>query len=125
MRALFCLLILSGALAVQAGTLSFLKDAPIAEFTAADLDMMKQAAAALLDEGEAGAVREWKNSQTGHSGRLEVKSTFRTGDGRVCKQLSVENRAKEKASHATYPLCKGPDGAWMMDEQAVPAGKLS
>jgi hypothetical protein len=102
------------------GTLSFLKDAPIAEFKERDIEMMKSAANALLQDGEEGSAREWKNSETGNSGRLEISADFETPDGRRCKRLLVINRAKTVQSQATYSLCRDAEGNWTLDEQAKP-----
>ncbi len=103
-----------------AGNLSFLKDAPTASFDKTDIGLMKTAAREMLEEGDVGAVREWKNAETGHSGRIEVRKVFETTDGRRCKRLRVINRAKSEEAYVTQPLCRGPEGEWMRDESAEP-----
>jgi surface antigen len=108
---------------VSASTLSFLKDSPIGHFNEVDVKLMKSAATTLLDDGDKGAAREWKNTATGNSGRIEVKASFETADGRKCKRLLVINRAKDVEGRATYPVCKAPDGSWRLDESAEPGGQ--
>jgi hypothetical protein len=106
-----------------AANTSFLKNSPVSYFTERDFELMMAAAdEALADEGR-GATREWKNSETGNYGQLEVLGAFKAPDGRLCKRLRVTNNAKAVESRATYSVCLDASGTWMVDAAAKPPAR--
>jgi surface antigen len=113
------------ATSVAAGTLNFLKDAPIGSFKTADIEMLKQAVQAMLDDGDTGAAREWKNAETGNSGRVENRASFKAADGRPCKRLHVTTRTPTAEQQVVYLVCRDEDGRWKLDETAKPRGSDS
>jgi hypothetical protein len=112
-------LVLLASQAFAANT-SFLKNSPVSYFTERDFELMMVAADEVLADDGRGATREWKNSETGNFGRMEVLSAFNAPDGRLCKRLRVTNNAKAVESRATYSVCRDASGAWMVDAATKP-----
>jgi hypothetical protein len=118
LRVLVLLLISSTALA---GNLSFLQGSTISRFNAEDIDLMMKNADEVLASDAPKAKREWSNPKTGSSGFAEAVGQFTARDGKACKRLRVENRAKDTpVKQATYTLCRHGE-EWMLDSTATPA----
>lgn len=97
-----------------AQNLGFLKDAPISFFDEKDMAMLMEAIDAALNEEHARATREWKNPDTGNSGKAEVLRAFKNAAGTACKRLRVTNLVHNGVNgRATYTLCKETD-KWMV-----------
>ncbi len=107
----------------SAGNLSFLEDSPVSFFTERDVELMMAAADEALSDNSRDATRDWKNSETGNFGRMEVLGAFKAPDGRLCKRLRVTNNAKAVESRATYSLCRSADGVWRVDQAAKPPAR--
>jgi hypothetical protein len=97
------------------GNYGWLKTAPVSHFTAEDLKLMKDAAAAVLDSTEGGATRSWQNAATGNSGVIREVSRQTDDAGRDCRRLRVDNRAKNMNGSSTYTVCRAGDGTWQID----------
>jgi surface antigen len=105
--------------AAAQSNLRFLRDTPISRFNDADMRLMFEAGRAALDSGEPGAMREWRNEKTRHSGRITVQRQF-TFETRDCRRLQVENRARSMESQTVLSVCRDLKGAWKIDSQALP-----
>jgi hypothetical protein len=91
-----------------------LKDLPTAYFSDEDFELLREALFAVL-EGGASSSKTWRNDTTGNSGTIDIVKNSRTPDGRPCKQLRIENRAKALQATSTYLLCRSAEGAWQFD----------
>ena len=97
-----------------AAGLGFLKNSPIYFFTQADLDLMNETALAVLNDSDPEASKEWSNSKTGYSGRVQSLGRYRSSDGEDCRKVKVWNQAKGLQSEAIYPVCKTASGDWQL-----------
>lgn len=101
-------------LTAGAAGLDFLRNSPVYYFTAADRKLMNDAAAAVLNDADASAVREWSNPRTGYSGKVQGMGRFRSPDGLECRKVKLWNRAKGIESEAVYPACRDKEGRWRL-----------
>jgi hypothetical protein len=99
--------------AIAAG-LGFLNNTPLSYFTEQDLQLMRDAAASVLDDVNPQAVREWTNPANKYSGKIEGLGSFRSSDGFRCRKLRITTQAKGIESAATYPVCKTAKDEWQL-----------
>jgi hypothetical protein len=93
-----------------AQNLSFLKSAPVGYFDDKDVAILLETIDATLDEQQPHAIREWKNPDTGNSGKVEVLGASKGADGTPCKRLRISNLAHNGvSSRASYTFCKETD----------------
>lgn len=108
------------------GNLGFLKRAPIGSFNDQDRALMREATADVLNSSEPKASRAWKNAETGNSGTIESLARFETADGRECRTLHMQNRAKGGESGVlTTNVCRSDNGEWRADPGAEPADEAN
>jgi hypothetical protein len=90
-----------------AQNMGFLKDSAVSYFDDDDVAMMMQNVDAALNDEKIPVTREWKNSASGHSGKAEVLSAFKNGDGIPCKRVRFSNVARNGvAGSSAYTFCK-------------------
>jgi surface antigen len=112
----------SFAVAAQGGNLGFLKNAPIGSLNEEDLELLQEAAAAVLKSTEDGVTRTWQNAATGNSGTIKSLSRFNTEDRRECRRLLIQNHTKRAGDGtSTMNVCRASGGRWLMDPDAQPA----
>jgi len=98
----------------SAQNVGFLKDSAVSYFEDKDVAMMMQAADDVLNDEQAPAMREWKNAETGNSGKTEVLKAFKDSAGIACKRLQFSNLAHNGvAGRSAYTFCKQTD-KWMI-----------
>jgi surface antigen len=100
--------------AVQANNLGFLKNTVAALLTDEDRELQRAAMTAVLDDDNPTTQKEWKNSQSGHSGSIRSLGNYRSEDGLHCRKLKIANLADGLKNEATYPACKTPEGEWIV-----------
>jgi surface antigen len=105
--------------ALAQGMTGFLKNSPIAYFKEQDFQMMKQAAETVLNSEDPNASETWKNSATGNSGEIKTLKSYNAPDGRPCKQLRVDNRARAVQGASAPKICRTADGIWKFDVDAL------
>jgi surface antigen len=111
---------LSPWLLVGYGTINSM---PIGYFDERDLSLMKEAVVDVLEDASAEATRSWRNSKSGHSGKVVSLRAFQSVDGRPCKKLQVDNAAEGYKSSMRYDVCLYQDGNWRDADSGVPFGK--
>ena len=95
----------------QASNMRFLEFSPSAFFTEEDWDMVRGAAADLLDNHPDGKSVAWKNEANGHNGKLTVLGTY-SEFGTTCRRLKVFSDAVEVSATRVVNMCKNKKGEW-------------
>ncbi|HEY4370073.1 MAG TPA: hypothetical protein VGN07_22775 [Steroidobacteraceae bacterium] len=101
-------------LACGAAGLDFMKNTPLAYFTDADMQMLRDATKSVLDDPDPRAVREWVNPANKYSGKAEGLGAFKSSDGLRCRKVRISTQAKGIESMATYPMCKTIHDEWQL-----------
>jgi hypothetical protein len=112
-------LLLGSAIGAQAANLGFLNDTPISYMKQRDIDSIKKAVFAALNEKKDGESATWLNEGTGNSVKIDatiaaVNTT--TDGGRTCRNLAVELNAKGQSMHLRPQFCK-QGGAWQLQKK--------
>lgn len=97
-----------------AAGLGFLKDSALVALTDADRKLQLETALRVLDGPGMQESSEWKNPESGSSGRVEAQGKFTAEDGSYCRKLSLQTRANGVESQFSFPVCKDPHGQWFI-----------
>jgi surface antigen len=111
------------AISSAAGGYGAIQNMPIGYFDERDLALMQDAVVGVLEDEGAEATRSWRNSKSGHSGRVTALRAFHSAEGRACKKVQVDNSAEGYQSSMRYDICLFPDGNWREAESGLPFGK--
>ena len=106
--------------AAAQGNLGFLKDTPMAYFSAEDVKLMRAITAEVLKSTQSGTRKDWENPATGNGGAIALVTPFTAPDGRQCNQVRVDTHAKTMENTSTISVCKTADGAWKADAAKPP-----
>ncbi|MEC5405381.1 RT0821/Lpp0805 family surface protein [Paraburkholderia sp. MPAMCS5] len=113
-------LLLGVALGAQAANLGFLKDTPISYMKQRDIDSIKQAVVAALDDKQDGESTSWVNEGTGNSVKLDAtitpSNTAKDGE-RTCRDVGVVLNAKGQSMSLRPLFCKEGDGKWQLQKK--------
>jgi len=109
----FQILLSNQALAVGQGWLS---DAPIRYFTAKDSELMMSAVKDVLDKGENGVTREWKNPETGNFGSVTAVDR-QIINSSICRHAVIKNNAKGNSASSRFLLCQDESGEWKFNKK--------
>ncbi|RAS21214.1 RT0821/Lpp0805 family surface protein [Paraburkholderia bryophila] len=123
-RALFHLsvgcLLLGGALSAQAANLGFLNDTPISYMKQRDVDSVKKAVMAALNDKQDGESANWVNEGTGNSVKIDatitVAGTAKDGE-RTCRDVGVVLNAKGQSMNLRPQFCKQGEGNWQLQKK--------
>jgi surface antigen len=123
-RALFHLtvggLLLGGAIAAQAANLGFLNDTPISYMKQRDVDSIKDAVFAALNDKQDGESASWVNEGTGNSVKIDatinMASTAKDGE-RTCRDVGVVLNAKGQSMSLRPQFCKQGGGDWQLQKK--------
>ncbi len=123
-RALFHLsvgcLLLGGALSAQAANLGFLNDTPISYMKQRDVDSVKKAVMAALNDKQDGESANWVNEGTGNSVKIDatitVAGTAKDGE-RTCRDVGVVLNAKGQSMNLRPQFCKQGEGSWQLQKK--------
>ncbi len=79
---------------------------------AADRAAMERSTQYALESAPVGQPTPWKNPDSGHYGSTTPKKTYRTAEGRYCReyQQTVVIGGREEEAYGT--ACRQPDGTW-------------
>ena len=123
-RALFHLtvggLLLGGAIGAQAANLGFLNDTPISYMKQRDVDSIKNAVFAALNDKQDGESVSWVNEGTGNSVKIDatisIASTAKDGE-RTCRDVGVALNAKGQSMNLRPQFCKQGSGNWQLQKK--------
>lgn len=93
----------------HASNFSYLKTAPIAEFTEQDVAIMEDNLYRSLETLADGEKSTWKNDKTGSAGLAEPLKTYEK-DGKTCRSLRLVNRSSKNINESVYEFCKEASG---------------
>ena len=79
-----------------------------------EVDRQKAARATqtALETNRTGASSTWSNPDTGHSGSVTPTETYRTDDGRYCREFQQTVTIGGETQNAYGTACRQPDGSW-------------
>ena len=122
-RALFHLTVcglLLGAASAQAANLGFLNDTPISYMKQRDIDSVKKAVVAALNDKNDGESASWVNEGTGNSVKIDatitIASTAKDGE-RTCRDVGVVLNAKGQSMNLRPQFCKQGGGNWQLQKK--------
>jgi surface antigen len=108
---LLAVAIVAAPLAAHASNMGFLEFSPSAFFDNRDWDLVRAAAASLLDNAKDGESKTWKNEENGHNGKLTVLKTT-AAYGTTCRTMEVFSDAIEVKTTRVVNMCKNKEGEW-------------
>lgn len=100
--------------AVRAANKSFLHGTALVNLRDSDRKLQNEAALQALEDPDTNALREWKNPESGHSGRAQSSGHYKSEDGLGCRKLKLWTQAKGIENQFAFPVCKTQDGAWFI-----------
>ncbi|PRY03177.1 RT0821/Lpp0805 family surface protein [Paraburkholderia sp. BL25I1N1] len=113
-------LLLGAAIGAQAANLGFLNDTPISYMKQRDIDSVKKAVFAALNDKQDGETANWVNEGTGNSVKIDaaitMASTAKEGD-RTCRDLGVVLSAKGQSMNLRPQFCKQGSGTWQLQKK--------
>ncbi|MCX7184459.1 MAG: RT0821/Lpp0805 family surface protein [Nitrosospira sp.] len=111
---LLCVLFASGWVATAtAQNVWWMHDMPGAYFNDQDRKLYNEIVIDLLDKGESGAHKEWKNEASRNGGEVTVTDSTRKLEGNQCRYLKISNYAYNGLKETTRrEACKRADGHW-------------
>ncbi|WP_027210955.1 RT0821/Lpp0805 family surface protein [Burkholderia sp. WSM2232] len=113
-------LLLGAAIGAQAANLGFLNDTPITYMKQRDVDSIKQAVFAALDEKQDGESANWVNEGTRNSVKIDatINVVRTTKDGeRTCRDLGVVLNAKGQSMNLRPQFCREGSGKWQLQKK--------
>jgi len=96
----------------SASNLSFLNEAPIADFNKDDVKIMEDTIQKALNGVKDGEKLAWKNEKTGHSGLVNPLSSY-TKDKKECREVRIVNKSKKRIAQNNFKFCKDDD-TWIL-----------
>jgi surface antigen len=65
-----------------------------------------------LETAPTGAVAQWTNPDTGHSGTFKPMRTYQTTEGQYCREYQQTVTVGGQVQSAYGTACRRPDGSW-------------
>ncbi len=90
---------------------AFLRSAPVAFLNDEDVEILLSTLQAAMNEQPDGETVTWSNSNTGHSGVINITKTHPDYDT-TCRQVEMANQAAGRTGRGTFRMCKADDGKW-------------
>ncbi len=111
---LLCVLLTGGWVTIAAAqNVWWMRDTTSAYFTDQDRKLYDETVADLLNKGESGAHKTWKNEASRNGGEITVTDSTRKLEGNQCRYLKISNYAYNGLKDTTrLELCKRADGRW-------------
>lgn len=104
-----------GAITIaHAANKRFLSDTALVYLGESDRRLQGEAALQALEDADPKASREWKNPESGYSGRAQSFGNYKSEDGLHCRKLKLRTQARGIDSQFAFPACKGQDGSWFI-----------
>lgn len=112
--ALFCMLFASTWVATAtAQNVWSLQDMPGAYFNDQDRKLYEETVSSLLDKGQSGEHKTWRNEASRNGGEITVTDSTRKLEGNPCRYLEISNYAYNGLKATTrLEACKRVDGHW-------------
>lgn len=112
--------LLGAAFGAQAANLGFLNDTPISYMKQRDVDSIKKAVFAALNDKQDGETATWLNEGTGNSVKIDanitVAGTAKEGE-RTCRDVGVVLNAKGQSMNLRPQFCKQGNGNWQLQKK--------
>jgi len=89
----------------------FLRDAPVAYFSAKDWTLFMDTLNRALNDGEDGVTSSWENPSTGSRGEITPLNR-RENNGTTCRNTRVVTSSQGLTARSEYLLCRAADGEW-------------
>jgi surface antigen len=67
-----------------------------------------------LEYSPSGQAKAWRNPDSGHSGSVTPTSTYRTADGRNCREFESTIYVDGKQETGKGRACRAADGTWQI-----------
>ena len=96
---------------VQAQNTWFWGSAPVAFLSDEDVEILLSTLQTAMNELPDGETVTWTNSETGHSGVINITNTHPDYDT-TCRQVEMANQAAGRTGRGTFRMCKADDGKW-------------
>jgi len=113
-----CLMLGLGAAAgAWAQPYSLLGGTPISMMSEKDIALYEGALKQALDAGKIGRQSSWANPETGASGTIKPKRSFKQG-AQECQDVYLETKAKGRREKGTWAFCREPGGTWQLSPGA-------
>ena len=77
-----------------------------------DQQMKDHAAFLSLDGGKIGSTVYWENEDTGSAGSFTVLRTFKSSDGRRCREFTANTMGVLRTVKQTETACQLSNGSW-------------
>ena len=104
--------------AIASTELRWLNNAPARHFTEKDWQILMENVERVLSETPDGETVEWSNEESGAHGSLTPVSTGQY-DGMPCRNLEMENHARNVSGTSNLEYCQRPDGSWGILQQSA------
>ena len=89
----------------------FLRDAPVAYFSAKDWTLFMDTLNQALNDGADGVTSRWENPSTGSRGEITPLDRRET-NGTTCRNTRVVTSSQGLTARSDYLLCRAADGEW-------------
>ncbi len=96
---------------LHAQNTAFLRSAPVAFLSDEDVEILLSTLQTAMNEQPDGSTVTWTNSNTGHSGVINITNTHPDYDT-TCRQVEMANQAAGRTGRGTFRMCKADDGKW-------------
>jgi surface antigen len=80
----------------------------------ADQQYMQNTSQNALETVRVGQTSQWRNPDSGNSGTITPTNTFKTDDGRYCREYNQTVTVGGKTEKAYGKACRQPDGSWQI-----------
>ncbi|MET3233607.1 UNVERIFIED_ORG: surface antigen [Burkholderia sp. 1263] len=108
------------AVGAQAANLGFLNDTPVSYMKQRDVDSIKKAVFAVLNDKQDGESANWLNEGTGNSVKIDATitagNTAKMGE-RTCRDVGVVLNAKGQSMNLRPQFCKQGSGNWQLQKK--------
>jgi surface antigen len=79
-----------------------------------DRQLAERSSRQALEFAPSGSSVEWKNPDNGHQGSITPTNTFKTNNGRYCREYTQEVIIGGEKKKAYGKACRQPDGNWQV-----------
>lgn len=118
LHAAFLILGLGAAAGAWTQPYTTLGGTPLSMMSEKDIALYEEAVKKALDEGKIGRQSNWSNPETGASGTIRPKRSFKQGE-KECRDVYLVTRAKGRHEKGTWAFCREPGGAWQLSPGAT------
>lgn len=108
----------AAAAAAAAQPYAVLGEAPVSMMSEQDLALYQEALTKALDTSKGGQQTQWSNPETGASGTIKPRRSFKQGE-KSCRDVYLDTQAKGRREKGTWAYCREPGGAWRLSPGAT------